>query len=125
MQILTGADFFTGLFSALVLRGENVISLEGGYLDEAVNKSFRKLTDLSEKQGIVLSFRIRLHPIHGDSVIVREEILGAMQRGLITLDAPENKVMRIRLTEDEADALLEEIAGDRELFMRLANEFDQ
>jgi len=48
-----------------------------------------------------------------------------MQRGLITLDAPENKVMRIRLTEDEAAALLEEIAGGRKLFMRLANEFDQ
>ncbi|MDO8559099.1 MAG: hypothetical protein Q7R84_02100 [bacterium] len=125
MRILTGADFFTGLFYALVLRGEKVISLEGGYFDEAVDRSFRKLMDLSEKQGIEVSFRIRLHPIYGDSVIIRQEILGAMQRGLVTLDAPGNKVMRIRLTEDEAVALLEEIAGGRELFMRLTDEFNQ
>ncbi|HYR61008.1 MAG TPA: hypothetical protein VEM37_06585, partial [Nitrospiraceae bacterium] len=84
---------------------------------------FQKLTKLSSEKSIDVRFRIRLHPIHGDSATVRDSITNAAQRDLISLDNPEYQDMRIKIGKQDADKMLSTIPGGKELFDILSEEF--
>ena len=67
----------------------------------------------AKKRGIELCFRIRLHPFHGDSKTIYEGILTAAQMGIISLDSPGNRIIRIRLTKERANAILGHVTGGK------------
>jgi len=122
-QKLTADDFFTGLFASLKLRGVQTFSLRNDKFDSVLAFVFQKLTKLSSEKSIDVRFRIRLHPIHGDSATVRDSITNAAQRDLISLDNPEYQDMRIKIGKQDADKMLSTIPGGKELFDILSEEF--
>jgi hypothetical protein len=122
---ITADDFFTGLFAALAVRHIPVVSRRGRRFDEALAKAFEGFRAQSEQQNIGVGFRIRLHPIHGDSVAVRDGIAMAVRRDLISLDNPVYQKIRLKLSSEEGAAILDQMSGEKELFQALADSFLQ
>ncbi len=120
---LTADDFFTGLFAALVLKGYKTISIRDERFDKSVALVFDDLQGLAEREHLDLRFRIRVHPIHGDSATVRHSISDAVQSGIISLDNPEYQDIRLRLEPRVAETILDDIPGGRNLFDGLADQF--
>ena len=120
---LSADDFFSGLFAALAIKGWNRISIRDEQFDRALDSVFRMLTKLSKAQNLDLRFRIRLHPLHGDSSTVRDAISHAAQRDLISLDNPEFQDIRLKLGKTDAKSVLQGVPGKSQLFFKLAEEF--
>ncbi len=120
---ITADDFFTGLFSALALRGLTTLSLRDDAFDKAVADTFNKLQRLAATEDLNVRFRIRLHPLHGDSAIVRDSITNAVKRDLISLDNPVYQDIRLKLNRSEAEQYLSELPGGAPLFEQLVEEF--
>ena len=124
-QSLTSDDFFTGLFSALALKGHSTISLRLERFDSAVAKVFEALRGAAAERKIALRFRVRLHPVHGDSPTIRDSITNAAQRDLISLDNPEYQDIRLKIADEDARVYLKGLPGGQDLFDKLADEFLQ
>jgi hypothetical protein len=120
---ITADDFFTGLFAALALRGLTTLSLRDDAFDKAVARTFNKLQRMADEEGLNIRFRIRLHPLHGDSAIVRDSITNAVKRDLISLDNPVYQDIRLKLNPSEAEQYLSELPGGAPLFRQLVEEF--
>ncbi|MBI2916756.1 MAG: hypothetical protein HYY01_02075 [Chloroflexi bacterium] len=118
---VTARDFFTGLFAALAFRGSGSISIRNDRLDRALAPVFEQFLRRAEAEDIEVDFRIRLHPIHRDSIIVRNAIYSAAQRDLISLDNPEYQDVRFKLTKEEADRVLSTLPGGKDLFLSVAD----
>ena len=123
MERLTVDDFFSGLFAALVLKGYVTISLRDERFDRTLAALFQDFSARAQRQGLDVRFRIRAHPIHGDSTTVRHGISDAAQRGVISLDNPEYQDIRIKLDAPRARRLLETMPGGSALFTELAHSF--
>ena len=115
-------DFFTGLFAALRLKGCETFSLRNDQFDSALFSVFQKLYKIANERSLDVRFRIRPHPIHGDSATVRDCITNAAQRDLISLDNPEYQDIRIKIGEEDATQMLSLIPGGKELFDILSQE---
>ena len=101
-------DFVSGLIASGTLLGMRTWSLAGDRLDRGAEAAFFKL---KEKTGGV-AFRIRCHPIHGDSSAFRDALLAAAQRGLVTFDCPGASTVRPAIDADWANSILEGLPGD-------------
>jgi len=113
------ADFFSGIFAVFVLKGYQTVLFNKAF-ERGMAEMFRLLSG-HEGEEIELDFRIRLHPIHNDSEAVHRGVYSSMQRGIISLDAPENRIIRIKLTRDEANKILDSLPGGG-LFDKLSGE---
>src|SRR5258706_3349066 len=100
---ITADDFFTGLFSAMALKGFTVLSLRNDVFDKAVERVFQKLESIAKYHHYDLRFRIQLHPVHRDSSVVRDSITNAARRDLISLDNPVYPDIRLKISPDEAE----------------------
>lgn len=120
---MTADDFFTGLLAALALRNYQTVSIRNGRLDRALAQVFLELERWTEQQGIDVDFRIRVHPVHGDSKTARGAVIRAVQRGLVGFDSPELQDVRLRIEPAEARVVLGRLAGGRLLYDALADVF--
>lgn len=120
---LVADDFFAGLFAALALRGQTALSIRADRFDGSFKSVFDELNRRAQGEDIDIRFRIKPHPLHGDSSTVRDGIAAAAQRGLISFDSPECQDIRLRLGSDDADELLKHIPGKQKLFNHLADTF--
>lgn len=118
---LTADDFFTGLFAALALKGRVTISIRGNSVDSALATVFQDLEARADQERLDIRFRIRPHPLHGDSATVRDSITHAAQRGLISLDNPDFQDIRLKLAGPEAESLFEHLPGSKKLYADLAD----
>ena len=109
---MTEIDFFIGIFAALSSRDRKTLLFNDSF-ERAMERVFRELTDYAKKKGVELRFRIRLHPFHGDSQTIYRGILTAAQMGIIALDSPGNRIIRIRLTKERANAILGHVTGGK------------
>ena len=123
LQRLTADDFFTGLFSALAEKKESVFSLRGQRFDKAVEQTFSALVARAPSLSLDLRFRIRLHPIHGDSSTIRDAISRAAQRDIVGLDNPEFQDVRLKVTGKDAPLLLASLPAGPALYAELADRF--
>ncbi len=122
-QRLTSDDFFTGLFAALAMKGHRVLTLRGERFDQAIEQVTRELLARAENDEIDVRFRVRLHPIHGDSQTVRDALASAAQRELISFDNPEYQDIRLKIGPCDAKAFLQGLPGGEVLFGALAEKF--
>ncbi len=123
---LTADQFFQGLFAALRVRGwPDTMSVRGDRLDQALGEVFRHLMVIAQARDLDVRFRVRPHPLHGDSPTVRNMIASAADGGIISLDNPEYQDVRLALSVDEANLFLARLPGGSELFAGLADEFEK
>jgi hypothetical protein len=105
-------DFFTGLFAGLALRGVCYFAQD---CEMALVRAVSHLPPELEQR-----FRIRPHPIHGESSTAYRGLYGAIQRGLGAVEGP---FIRIKLSKEEAGDLLETVPGGKAVFLRVASAF--
>ncbi len=122
---MTSDDFFTGLFAALAIRGHHVLTLRTERFDQAIETIVNELMRTAKAKDIDVRFRVRLHPIHGDSQTVRDALASAAQRDLISFDNPEYQDIRLRIGVNDAKEFLNAIPGGEPLFSDLASKFLQ
>jgi hypothetical protein len=120
---LTADEFFLGLFSALATRGRPALSIRSDRFDQILWRVFTELRKRSEAEGIDLRFRIRPHPIHGDSPTVRAALSAAAQADLISLENPEYQDIRFKIGREDAEYYFEMLPVPRDVFEHLADVF--
>jgi hypothetical protein len=120
---LTISDFMTGLLAALSLQGVTSLNLRNKQLDRAMAKLFSDIKRQAEEQGFPLRFRICLHPLHNDSIVVRKAIYDAAQRNLVSLDNPVYEVARFKISQQDADHYLNNVVGTSDMYKQLARKF--
>lgn len=120
---LNADDFITGLFAGLALAGQTTLSIRGDRFDRIMHGVFDELVERSSDADVDVRFRIRPHPVHGDSMTLRDAISAAAQRDLISLDNPEYQDIRFKFGPSDAAQILDRLPGGSELFNPLANSF--
>jgi hypothetical protein len=120
---ISADDFFTGFFAALAIKRYKTVSRRGQEFDRAMAETFVEFQKRAAEMDFDLGFRIRLDPIHGDSVAVRDGIAGAARRDLVSLDNPIYQNMRLKLSEEEGHKLLANLPRREELFLNLVESF--
>ena len=120
---ISATDFFTGLFAAFALKGTTTVSIHEQRFDRALAHVFETLMKQADEEGLDIRFRVRLHPIHGDSIAVRDSIYSLAQRDIVSLDNPEFQDIRVKIGPQEAEALLGMLPGGKQLFLPLADDF--
>jgi hypothetical protein len=120
---LTADEFFMGLFSALATRGRPAISIRSDRFDRILSRVFEELESTAGEESVDLRFRIRPHPIHGDSPTVRAALSAAAQADLISLENPEYQDIRFKIGSDDADFYFQMLPVRRAVFEKLADVF--
>src|SRR6185436_11858358 len=115
------SDLVTGLFAALALREVPVLSLRDTRLDRAFAKLIDDINEQAKKLGLTVRFRLRTHPVHGDSPQVQHALWEAAQRDLVSLDNPEYQDVRVKITKTEAPSYLRQLPGSPQMYETLAD----
>lgn len=125
MRVRVSADdLFEGLMAELVRRGWSQLSLRGDHVvDQAFEAAYKKLVELAGEYGLDVAFRVRCHPLHGDSTVLHESIYSAMQNGMISLESPYYQTILLKQQPDEAERFLTKLPGGAKLFKVLCDEF--
>ena len=105
---ITEDDFFSGIFAIFSLRDYKIVLLNKAF-EKATAEVFQEFMEYAKQKGVELSFRIRPYPFHDDSETVQRGVLNAVQRGVLSLDGPENRIIRVKLTKDMANAILDKM----------------
>lgn len=115
-------DFVTGVLAACAILGQRTLTLRDERLDRGAEKAYSTLRKQADNLGLKLSFRIKRHPIHRDSLALRDAVFAAAQRGLVSLDNPIFTDVRLKIGKASAEELFEHLPGKRETYFHLANE---
>jgi hypothetical protein len=116
-------DFFTGLFAALAARRFETVGQTDESFFQAVERAFDRLQQQALERRLDVRFRVRLHPIHRDSEVVREGLSRAARARLVSLDNPAFRNVRLCISPSEASRYLERLPGGPELYNQLADSF--
>lgn len=115
---ITEADFFNGVFAVLTLNDYRNL-IYGERLEEGLAKISREFERHIERRRVESFLPRQPRPFRGDSETIRNGVLNAIRRGIISLDSPRSKIIRIKLTKDMARLILDDpIKG--KLFSELA-----
>jgi len=114
------ADFITGVFAALAMKGVSSLSLRGNRLDLAFERLSEEIKTEAARENLEPRFRLRVHPIHHDSSALQQALYEAAQRDLVSLDNPEFQRIRFKFSSREAPAYLEELPGSPQMYQILA-----
>jgi hypothetical protein len=121
---IAAADFFGGFFSALAaLHPQVPVFRCGERFNEALEEAFRAFVQRSKKKGYEIGFSIKLHPLHGDSSVIEEGLVGGIRRDMISLANPNFERFSLNLSKEDADELLPSIPGSVDLYKQLARDF--
>lgn len=122
---ITVADFFTGFFSALALQtGPSAQTFEcGEHFNESLQAAFEKFVAAAEQNDLQPNFLIYLDPLHGDSSVIEEGVVGGIRRDLVSLDNPNFEKVRLVVSSADAQENLDSTPGGQPLYQKLAEDF--
>lgn len=109
MTILTSDQFVAGMMSALALKNRNHFVLKDSELDEKFERAFEDLVACEDDLGITTNFTFYTDPFHGDSVTLREALLAAREKELISINNPTFHTFDIKLDDLRAQQYLEKV----------------
>jgi hypothetical protein len=117
-------DFFTGFLSALSASKHLATIEKRGYIfDQALSEAFKLFLAEASLKSVFVCFRIKAHPVHGDSMQVEDGLANAARRDLISLDNPKYQRIRFKFSEEEGEKLLSDLPGGSEIYKKVAAEF--
>lgn len=120
MSVVLSQDFFAGIFAAFAASGVTKFPVNDAF-HQAMEAAFNLLLEKSGELDV--RFRIRRHPIHGDSETVREGVFSAAASGMLVLEGPSFTTARLTMSEGFPEALLASLPGGRALYDELASAF--
>lgn len=113
----------SGILATLFLQGMRTLSSDVVPLHAAFHGAFQDLQQEAERHNVDVRFRVRPHPLHGDSGTVREALDRALQNGLTITDAPFFLEIHLMMSEDTARELLAGLPGSTQMYSELAKKF--
>lgn len=108
-KILTADQFVAGLIAVLALKDRKHFVLKDSELDEKFEHAFDDLLTKEDEFGITTNFTFYTDPLHGDSVSLRETLLAAREKELISLNNPTFHTFEIKLDDRRAQRYLENL----------------
>ena len=115
------SDLLTGLLAALAMKDVPALSMRDTRLDRALVRLSDDLKIEAVREGLSLRFRLRTHPVHGDSTQIQHALWEAAQRELVSLDNPEFQNVRLKITSEDAPRYLSKLPGSATMYQRLAD----
>jgi hypothetical protein len=106
-QIVTSDQFVAGIISVLALQDKRKFILTDAELDQKFEKAYVDLIECEEQLGITSNFSFYVDPLHGDSVCLRDTLLGAKENELIALNNPTFRTFDIKLDQRRAERYLQ------------------
>lgn len=107
MRVLSPNRFVEAVFAILLLRHKETIPDDGG-LDERFNKCLEQVEQFLARQNerMLVPFSFAPDELHGDSPEFRDALLMAGKSGVISIDNPEFRTVRLKLTAESAKQIL-------------------
>ena len=117
MPFIYISDFMRGLMAALALRGIKVLPNEEVSLSKAFSRAYQKL---EQENQFNIRFRIKLNPIHQDSLAAIDGLYHLAKMKVISSDS---EFIYLKIQGEEALSLFNSIPGDKEMYDRLTVSF--
>lgn len=117
MTAIFADEFFSGVFCALACRGVRTLIVDDA-LHAAMECASLQIAHLASDLDV--RFRVRVHPVHRDSEVVREGISRALAAGIATLRAPHFKTLDLIVDPSIASRILAALPGGADLYESLA-----
>lgn len=108
-NILTADQFVAGLIAVLALKNRKHFVLRDSELDERFEHAFEDLVGNEQSLGITANFTFYTDLLHGDSVSLRETLLAAREKELISFNNPTFHTFDIKLDERRARKYLDKV----------------
>jgi hypothetical protein len=122
-NILTADQFVAGIVSVLALKNRKNFRLRDTELDEKFENAFEMLVEQEKTLGVAPNFTFFLDPIHGDSVSLRETLLAAKEKELISLNNPTFHTFEIKLDEERARRYLTKVPLSEEFLTAVVDRY--
>jgi hypothetical protein len=119
------SDLLTGIVANLAARGVRSFSIHGVTFDRAFHAAYLELKRAAEEQGSEVAFRVRLHPIHGDSETAQEALYGALSGRILTTDSPPSGLARIAISAEEAPIYGGRLPGGLAFYAPMTDAFSE
>ncbi|GAB6843198.1 hypothetical protein HNR00_002121 [Methylorubrum rhodinum] len=120
-QILTSDQFVAGVIAVLALQNKKRFILKETELDERFEKAFEELLTHEDTLKIATNFTFYVDPMHGDSVCLRDTLLAAREKALISINNPTLQTFDIKIDDDRALRYLKRIPLPRPFLTNLVN----
>lgn len=122
-HILTADQFVVGLISTLALKNRKRFVFKASELDEMFLQAFEDLISREATFNIKANFTFYTDPLHGDSATLRETLMAAHEKELISLNNPMLNAFDIQLDECRAKIYLEKLPLPQEFFSEVVEKY--
>lgn len=123
MTVITSDQFVAGLMSALTLKNRKHFVLKDSELDEKFEHAFEDLVACEKDLDIVTNFTFYIDPLHGDSVALRETLLAAREKELISINNPTFHTFDIKLDDSRAQQYLDKLPCLKSFFFDVVDRY--
>lgn len=118
--ILTSDQFVAGIIAALCIRERMHFVLSDTEIDRQFENAYEDLLKQEEALGIVPNFSFYRDASHGDSARLRDTLLAARDKKIISLNNPTFKTFDIKISKERAEKYLEKNPVPRSFYETIA-----
>lgn len=123
-ESMTADDFVTGIFAVLAVQGHRVLDGVDRLFDESMAEAYRFLVDEYADASLDVDFQVNPDPLHGDSTVIQDALMVAIQSRVVARINPTFRRVRIILPPERAQGLLNKnLPGGMSLYEKLAEKF--
>lgn len=117
-NIVTAEEFLSLILAILKLKAPDQ-DLQDSELDWRFERAYEVLSENEDALGVAPNFTFYRHPLHGNSVRLRDALLSACEKGLLKSQPGINAIYRLNLSAERARALLGESSLSKEFLERV------
>lgn len=117
-NIVTAEEFVSLILATLKLRVQ-VQDLRDSELDWRFERAYEVLSENEGNLGITPNFTFYRHPLHGNSVSLRDALVSACEKGLLRSQPGRNAMYDLSLSPQRARALLDQSSLSKEFLERV------
>jgi hypothetical protein len=118
-NIVTAEEFVSLILATLKLRAPDQ-DLQDNELDWRFERAYEVLSENEDKLGVTPNFTFYRHPLHGNSVSLRDALVSACEKGLLSSQRGRNAMYNLNLSQHRAHALLDQSSLSKEFLERVA-----
>jgi len=122
-NLLTADQFVAGIISTLALKNHRNFEFKDTELDRMFEKAFGVLVERKDDLQVTPTFTFVSDPLHGDSIALRETLLAAKEKELISLNNPTFHTFSIKLDDDRARRYLSRLPLDNSFLSEIVDRF--
>jgi hypothetical protein len=118
-NIVTAEEFVSLILATLKLSVPDQ-KLQDSELDWRFERAYEVLSENEDKLGVTPNFTFYRHPLHGNSVSLRDALVSACEKGLLRSQPGRNAIYKLNLSSQLAHALLDQSSLSTEFLGRVA-----